>query len=218
MPRERPFSATKRNGIEVDPMEMLPLWRGDYLQHRYKPASAPWPLAMMWDQLCARCCAITRRVLGLFNRHGTSMKGEPTAKALTGRARTRKEKLRVATKDDAIALPEGYQTTIAYIFRLPRKYAPGTLTIGDAGTGRRTVASRVPHRGSTFLQDACRVPGGAAELMEISICSRAQPPTRRSAASAESCNTTQGTGTSISAREAWHTGCSTTSLRYPLTI
>ena len=42
-------------------------------------------------------------------------KEAPTAKAFTGRARARKEKLKAANKDDAIALPEGYPTTIACV-------------------------------------------------------------------------------------------------------
>lgn len=46
---DAPRSVTERYGIEVDPMEMLPLWCGDYARHRFKPESAPWPLAMMWD-------------------------------------------------------------------------------------------------------------------------------------------------------------------------
>ncbi|MDK1389846.1 radical SAM family RiPP maturation amino acid epimerase [Sinorhizobium sp. 8-89] len=47
---DAPRAVTERYGIEVDPMEMLPLWRGDHLQYRFKPESAPWPLAMMWDE------------------------------------------------------------------------------------------------------------------------------------------------------------------------
>ncbi|TIY11898.1 MAG: hypothetical protein E5V16_02540 [Mesorhizobium sp.] len=29
---------------------MLPLWCGDYLKFRFKPESASWPLAMLWDE------------------------------------------------------------------------------------------------------------------------------------------------------------------------
>ncbi|WP_286295032.1 radical SAM family RiPP maturation amino acid epimerase [Aminobacter sp. SS-2016] len=47
---DNPRIVTARYGIEVDPMEMLPLWCGDYLKYRFKPESAPWPLAMMWDE------------------------------------------------------------------------------------------------------------------------------------------------------------------------
>ncbi|MGX5806014.1 radical SAM family RiPP maturation amino acid epimerase [Bradyrhizobium sp. Arg314] len=284
---DAPIAVTEGYGIEVDPMEMLPLWHRDYLKYRFKPESAPWPLAMMWDQYmremlrhrdllrdegemsminprfhawrerqiqrcndelggsaqsvshpiiafelsegCTVGCwfcglsaerfkgyfdynkehaqlwrgvvgvasemfgsaartgfcywatdpmdnphydhflfdyyqitgalpqtttaaplkdeALTRRVLGLFNRYGTTPsrfsvlstahlnqihtafspeelmgvelipqgKGAPTAKALTGRARARKEKLRGANKDDAIALPESDHTTIACV-------------------------------------------------------------------------------------------------------
>ncbi|MBP2236447.1 radical SAM family RiPP maturation amino acid epimerase [Sinorhizobium kostiense] len=46
---DAPRAVTERYGIEVDPAEMLPLWRGDYLKYRFTPESAPWPLAMMWD-------------------------------------------------------------------------------------------------------------------------------------------------------------------------
>ncbi len=46
---DAPGAVTERYGIEVDPMEMLPLWRSDHLKYRFKPESSPWPLAMMWD-------------------------------------------------------------------------------------------------------------------------------------------------------------------------
>ncbi|GLS37814.1 hypothetical protein GCM10010869_34080 [Mesorhizobium tianshanense] len=284
---DAPRAVTERYGIEVDPMEMLPLWCGDYLKYCFKPESAPWPLAMMWDEYmremlrhrdllrdqgemsminprfhawrerqirrcndelgelapsithpilafelsegCTVGCwfcglsadrfkgyyeyseehaelwrgvvgvasemfgsaartgfcywatdpidnpdydrflfdyhqitgtlpqtttaaplkdqALTRRVLELFKRYGgvtnrfsvlstnhlnqihaafspedlmgveliLQGKEAPTAKAFTGRARARKEKLKAANKDDAIALPEGYPTTIACV-------------------------------------------------------------------------------------------------------
>ncbi|MGY8678565.1 radical SAM family RiPP maturation amino acid epimerase [Bradyrhizobium sp. UFLA05-153] len=47
---DAPRAVTERHGIEVDPMEMLPLWRADHLKYRFKSDSAPWPLAMMWDE------------------------------------------------------------------------------------------------------------------------------------------------------------------------
>ncbi|MGL3104385.1 radical SAM family RiPP maturation amino acid epimerase [Bradyrhizobium sp. BR 1432] len=47
---DAPRAVTERYGIEVDPMEMLPLWREGYVKYRFKPESAPWPLAMMWDE------------------------------------------------------------------------------------------------------------------------------------------------------------------------
>jgi len=45
-----PRAVTERYGIKVDPMEVLPLWRGGYQQYRFKPESAPWPQAVMWDE------------------------------------------------------------------------------------------------------------------------------------------------------------------------
>nr|WP_244662104.1 radical SAM family RiPP maturation amino acid epimerase [Mesorhizobium huakuii] len=47
---DNPRTVTERYGIEVDPMEMLPLWRGSYLNYRFKPECASWPLAVMWDE------------------------------------------------------------------------------------------------------------------------------------------------------------------------
>ncbi|MBB4188986.1 radical SAM family RiPP maturation amino acid epimerase [Sinorhizobium terangae] len=47
---DAPRAVTQRYGIEVDPMEVLPLWHGDYLKYRFKAESAPWPPAMMWDE------------------------------------------------------------------------------------------------------------------------------------------------------------------------
>ncbi|RWM44848.1 radical SAM family RiPP maturation amino acid epimerase [Mesorhizobium sp.] len=47
---DAPRALTERYGIEVDPLEMLPLWCGDYLKFRFKPESASWPLAMLWDE------------------------------------------------------------------------------------------------------------------------------------------------------------------------
>ncbi|RXH28921.1 hypothetical protein XH99_13995 [Bradyrhizobium nanningense] len=45
-----PRAVTERYGIKVDPMEVLPLWRSGFQQYRFKPESAPWPLAVMWDE------------------------------------------------------------------------------------------------------------------------------------------------------------------------
>ncbi|MCP3476552.1 radical SAM family RiPP maturation amino acid epimerase [Bradyrhizobium sp. CCGUVB1N3] len=45
-----PRFVSDRYGIEVDPMEMLPLWRGTHLKYRFKPECASWPLAVMWDE------------------------------------------------------------------------------------------------------------------------------------------------------------------------
>lgn len=47
---DAPRAVTERYGIEVDPLEILPLWRNDHLTYRYKPESAPWPLSIMWDE------------------------------------------------------------------------------------------------------------------------------------------------------------------------
>ncbi|ACI58193.1 conserved hypothetical protein (plasmid) [Rhizobium leguminosarum bv. trifolii WSM2304] len=46
---DNPRTVTERYGIEVDPMEMLPLWRSNYLEYRLKPERVYWPLAVMWD-------------------------------------------------------------------------------------------------------------------------------------------------------------------------
>ncbi|WP_244508377.1 radical SAM family RiPP maturation amino acid epimerase [Mesorhizobium sp. LCM 4577] len=47
---DNPRIVTASYGIEVDPMQILPLWCGDYVKYRFKSESAPWPLAMMWDE------------------------------------------------------------------------------------------------------------------------------------------------------------------------
>ncbi|MET4156402.1 radical SAM family RiPP maturation amino acid epimerase [Bradyrhizobium sp. JR7.2] len=47
---DAPRSVSERYGIEIDPMEMLPLWRGTHLKYRFKPECALWPLAVMWDE------------------------------------------------------------------------------------------------------------------------------------------------------------------------
>ncbi|WP_420848910.1 radical SAM family RiPP maturation amino acid epimerase [Rhizobium etli] len=47
---DNPRMVTERYGIEVDPMEMLPLWRNSYMKYRFKPECASWPLAVMWDE------------------------------------------------------------------------------------------------------------------------------------------------------------------------
>jgi radical SAM family RiPP maturation amino acid epimerase len=47
---DNPRSVTGRLGIEVDPMQMLPLWRSSYVKHRFKPECASWPLAVVWDE------------------------------------------------------------------------------------------------------------------------------------------------------------------------
>ncbi|WEJ13777.1 hypothetical protein [Sinorhizobium prairiense] len=43
---DAPGAVTERYGIEVDPMEMLPLWRSDHLKYRFKPESS---LAIGYD-------------------------------------------------------------------------------------------------------------------------------------------------------------------------
>ncbi|MCA1538055.1 radical SAM family RiPP maturation amino acid epimerase [Bradyrhizobium sp. NBAIM03] len=45
-----PRFVSDRYGIEVDPIEMLPLWRGTHLKYRFKPECASWPLAVIWDE------------------------------------------------------------------------------------------------------------------------------------------------------------------------
>ncbi len=43
---DNPRKVTERYGIEVDPLEMLPLWRRDYINYRSKPECASWPLGV----------------------------------------------------------------------------------------------------------------------------------------------------------------------------
>ncbi len=47
---DAPRPVVERYGIDVDPMAMLPLWRGGYLKHRFKPECAEWPLAVLWNE------------------------------------------------------------------------------------------------------------------------------------------------------------------------
>lgn len=46
---DEPQRVTERYGIDVDPRQMLPLWRGNYLHYRFKPEGEQWPLARTWD-------------------------------------------------------------------------------------------------------------------------------------------------------------------------
>ncbi|AEH78184.1 radical SAM family RiPP maturation amino acid epimerase [Sinorhizobium meliloti] len=45
---DNPRKVTERYGIDVDPLEMLPLWRRDYMNYRSKPECSSWPLAIIW--------------------------------------------------------------------------------------------------------------------------------------------------------------------------
>ncbi len=45
---DNPRKVTEHYGIEVDPLEMLPLWRRDYMNYRSKPECSSWPLAVIW--------------------------------------------------------------------------------------------------------------------------------------------------------------------------
>lgn len=47
---DNPKVVTGRYGIDVDPAQMLPLWRSTYLHHRFKPERTEWPLAVLWDE------------------------------------------------------------------------------------------------------------------------------------------------------------------------
>jgi radical SAM family RiPP maturation amino acid epimerase len=47
---DNPGVVSRRYGIEVDPMQMLPLWRSTHLHYRFKPECAEWPLAVVWDK------------------------------------------------------------------------------------------------------------------------------------------------------------------------
>lgn len=50
---DNPSPLLAQHGIEVDAMQMLPLWRGTYLRYRNKPECAQWPLAALWDEYIA---------------------------------------------------------------------------------------------------------------------------------------------------------------------
>ncbi|MBY2925995.1 radical SAM family RiPP maturation amino acid epimerase [Rhizobium leguminosarum] len=47
---DNPRSVAARYGIEVDPMEMLPLWHSNSLKYDRKPEGASWPLALAWRE------------------------------------------------------------------------------------------------------------------------------------------------------------------------
>lgn len=47
---DTPKVVAERYGIDVDPMQMLPLWRSTYSKYRFKPDCAEWPLAVAWDE------------------------------------------------------------------------------------------------------------------------------------------------------------------------
>ncbi|TBE59174.1 radical SAM family RiPP maturation amino acid epimerase (plasmid) [Rhizobium beringeri] len=47
---DNPRTAAAGYGIEVDPMEMLPLWHPNYLKFDRKPERASWPLAVAWRE------------------------------------------------------------------------------------------------------------------------------------------------------------------------
>lgn len=51
--RDDPQIVAERYGIEIDPMQGLPLWRGTHLKYRNSPEGAPWPLATAWDEYMA---------------------------------------------------------------------------------------------------------------------------------------------------------------------
>ena len=45
-----PRIVAERYGIDIDPLEMLPLWRAGYSKHRGTPECAQWPLVALWDK------------------------------------------------------------------------------------------------------------------------------------------------------------------------
>ncbi len=51
--RDDPKVVTERYGIDIDPTQALPLWRGTHLKYRNSPESAAWPLAIAWDEYMA---------------------------------------------------------------------------------------------------------------------------------------------------------------------
>ena len=51
---DSPTVVTTRYGIEVDPMQMLPLYRASYLKFRFDPTCTQWPLATIWDEYMAQ--------------------------------------------------------------------------------------------------------------------------------------------------------------------
>lgn len=48
---DNPFPIAKHFGIEIDPLELLPLWHRNYLRYRNDPclSDKKWPLAEAWD-------------------------------------------------------------------------------------------------------------------------------------------------------------------------
>lgn len=48
---DNPFPIAKQFGIEIDPLELLPLWHRNYLKYRNDPclSDKKWPLAEAWD-------------------------------------------------------------------------------------------------------------------------------------------------------------------------
>lgn len=48
---DNPFPVAKQFGIEIDPLELLPLWHRNYLKYRIDPglSDKKWPLAEAWD-------------------------------------------------------------------------------------------------------------------------------------------------------------------------
>jgi radical SAM family RiPP maturation amino acid epimerase len=47
---DNPRIVTDRYGIDVDPAQMLPLWKSAYLHHRTTPENSRWPLSALWDE------------------------------------------------------------------------------------------------------------------------------------------------------------------------
>ncbi len=46
---EDPFPVAKEFGIEIDPLDLLPLWNREYFKYRKTPEDDTWPLAQAWD-------------------------------------------------------------------------------------------------------------------------------------------------------------------------
>ncbi|MCP3688891.1 MAG: radical SAM family RiPP maturation amino acid epimerase, partial [Gammaproteobacteria bacterium] len=51
------FPIAIKLGIEIDPLELLPLWNREYLEYRKTPEADAWPLAQAWDTYMAEMIA-----------------------------------------------------------------------------------------------------------------------------------------------------------------
>ena len=51
---EHPKLAAEAYGIDVDPVQMMPLWHREYMKYRKTEEAGQWPLAVAWDEHLAR--------------------------------------------------------------------------------------------------------------------------------------------------------------------